>query len=131
MVDADYGLHNYHVWGSKHDKIGRIFKSCGNGTKWFGFSYKNNVGTINTTLSGCGKATLNFGNCGYAGRVVFYKNGKELGMANAFENKTIAFEFFDGDLIEIQDHDRGSTMLLNNFVQDHCPGENKIFIHRF
>ena len=130
MVDVDFGLHNYHNW-SKYDKNGHIFNKCGNGKKWFGFSYKNNVGTINTTLSGCGKATLNFGNCGHGGSVVFYKNSKILGIANTFENKNIAFEFFDGDLIEIQDHDSGSIMLFNNFLQDPCPGEIKIFIHKF
>ena len=113
---------------SKYDPNGIILKQCGNGTKWFGFADRNDVGTINTTLSGCGKATLNFGNCGNHGRVVAYKNGKELGRAHAFENKTIAFEFFDGDSIEIRLYNWG-IILLNNFVQDPCPGGSKIFIH--
>ena len=130
MVDVDHGLYDYHVWGSKQDLNGMILNQCGNGKKWFGFmDSENDVGLINTTLSGCGKAKLDFGNCfEYGGRVVAYKNSKELGMANALENKIIAFEFFDGDLIEIRG--RGSIILLNNFVQDPCPGESKIFIHR-
>ena len=131
MVDVAHGLHDYHVW-SKYDKNGIFLQWCGNGKKWFAFMKKRNeVGSINTTLSGCGKATLDFGNCFIDGNVAAYKNGKELGMAKALENKTIAFEFFDGDLIEIQDHDSGSIMLFNNFLQDPCPGEIKIFIHKF
>ena len=94
--------------------------------KWFGYNYYSG-GSVNTTLFGCGNATLNFGNCFDFGEVAAYKNGKELGMANANENKTIAFEFFDGDSIEIRGY--GGIILLNNFVQDPCPGKSKIFIH--
>ena len=100
---------------------------CGKGKKWFGYNYDSG-GSVNTTLFGCGNATLDFGNCAYWGRVVAYKNGKELGMADGLENRTINFKFFDGDLIEIHVHDFG-IILLNDFVQDPCPGENMIFIH--
>ena len=128
MVDVDYGLHDYNDW-SKYDKNGRVFKECGNGKKWFGFvGSEDDVGLINTTLSGCGTATLEFGNCYDEGRIVAYKNGKEIGVADGLENKTIAFEFFDGDSIEIRLYNWG-IILLNNFVQDPCPGESKIFIH--
>ena len=90
--------------------------------------YDNETGFINTILSGCGSATLDFGNCDEYGRVVAYKNGKELGMADALENRTINFKFFDGDLIEIHGYEFG-VILLNDFVQDPCPGENMILIH--
>ena len=89
---------------------------------------EDEIGLINTTLTGCGKATLDFGNCNVYGRVVAFKNGKELGVADGLKNKTITFEFFDGDSIQIQGK-YGSTILLNNFVQDPCPGKRKIFIH--
>ena len=88
---------------------------------------EDEVGLINTTLTGCGNATLDFGNCNVYGRVVAFKNGKELGVADGLKNKTITFEFFDGDSIEIRGY--GSIILLCNFVQDPCPGEDMIFIH--
>ena len=127
-INVDFGLYNYIDWG-KYDPNGILVKKCGNGKKWFGFSKRYDVESINTILSGCGCAKLNFGNCAHSGRVVAYKKGKELGMADALENRTITFEFFDGDLIEIHGYVLG-VILLNDFVQITCPGESKIFIHK-
>ena len=130
-VDIISGQYNHHVWGTEHWAQKRnYYERCGSGKKWFGWKTSPQVGSINTILFGCGNAKLDFGNCYDFGEVVAYKNGKEIGMANASENKTIAFEFFDGDSIVIQAHDLYSAMLLNDFVQDPCPGESKIFIHK-
>ena len=127
MINVDHGFHDHYVW-SKHDPNGMILKQCGNGKKWFGFMvYDNEVGSINTTLSGCGNTTLDFGNCNEDGIVVAYKNGKELGHVFGLNNMIIAFEFFDGDSIEIRGYYLG-RILLNNFVQDPCPGKFEIFI---
>ena len=127
MVDVAHGLHDHHAWSKKYDPNGHAFQRCGNGTKWFGFAIGNDEGMINTNLSGCGNATLDFGNCNGYGRVVAFKNGKELCVADGLKNKTITFEFFDGDSIEIREN--GGIILLNNFVQYPCPGESKNFIH--
>ena len=111
---------------SEHASDKDYFRNCGKGEKWFGYGGYSG-GSINTTLFGCGNTTLDFGNCHESGKVVAYKNGKEIGWVGSFGKKTIAFEFLDGDLVEIRE--TGGIILLNNFVQDPCPGESKIFIH--
>ena len=99
---------------------------CGKGKRWFGYNYDSG-GSVNTTLFGCGNASLNFGNCYESGKVLAYLNGIELGSVTGLKNKTIDFGFMDGDSIEIQEN--GGIILLNNFVQNPCPGESRIFIH--
>ena len=111
---------------SSNTQNGMLFKQCGNGKKWFGL-FEDEVGLINTTLSGCGNATLDFGNCYEEGSVAAFKNGKELGRVDGLKNKKIFFEFFDGDSIEIRGYGL-SVILLNNFIQDPCPNESKILI---
>ena len=104
----------------------KYLSDCGKGKKWFGYN-GDSGGSINTTLFGCGKAHLDFGNCYDRREVLAYKNGKELGSVNGLKNKTIDFGYLDGDSIEIREN--GGVILLNNFVQDPCPGKSKIFIH--
>ena len=127
-VDVHTGQHDYHVWGKEDWAIrGKYFERCGQGKKWYGWKGLDNVGSINTTLIGCGNATLDFGNCG-EGNVTVYKNGELLSDAGIWKNNTITFDFFDGDSIDIKEYGSG-IILLNNFVQNPCPGECKIFIH--
>ena len=111
---------------SEHASDKDYFRNCGKGEKWFGYGGYSG-GSINTTLFGCGNATLDFGNCLDRGEVLAFLNGKELGSVNGLKNKTIDFGYLDGDSIEIREN--GGIILLNSFVQDPCPGKFKIFIH--
>ena len=120
MVDVEY------VQRSEKDPNEILYRNCGKGKKWFGYNGYSG-GSINTTLFGCGNATLDFGNCLDRGEVLAFLNGKELGSVNGLKNKTIDFGYLDGDSIEIREN--GGVILLNNFVQDPCPGKSKIFIH--
>ena len=125
MIDVDHGQHDPYVWGKENwAKEGNYYERCGSGKKWFGWKTSYQVGSINTTLSGCGNATLDFGNCNEGGRVVAYKNGKELGHVYGLENMTIAFEFFDGDLIEISGYDSGSDYNYGDYGYDYGSGNS-------
>ena len=119
-VDVHTGQHDHHIWGHENwAKSNRYFERCGHGKKWYGWKGLDNVGKINTTLFGCGNATLDFGNCSNNGYVVAYKNGQELATVRHFRNTSVTFEFSDLDLIDIREFKSG-IILFNNFVQNPC-----------
>ena len=70
---------------------------------WFGFVYPGDA-SISTTLLGKGKAILEFGNCHSGGNVAAYKNDVELSSVGAKTEDQIEFEFQDGDVIKITEH---------------------------
>ena len=114
------GQHDFHNWGHEDwAKGNRYFERCGHGKKWYGWKGLDNVGSINTTLFGCGNATLDFGNCSNKGSVVAYKNGEELATVRHLRNTSVTFEFSDLDLIDIREFKSG-IILFNNFVQNPC-----------
>ena len=77
------------------------------------------------TLGGCGRASLDFGNCmngydaWYDGYVKVFLNGNEIGIANKNElSKKIEFDFNNGDLLQISS--RRGLIKFNNFTIINC-----------
>ena len=77
----------------------------------------------------CGRARLNFGNCyidenkkrhQHKHYVQVKLNNVEIGQADAgISNKTIEFDFKDGDILELQDIAE-ATIKFNDFVIISC-----------
>ena len=101
--------------GSVRGNAGEI---CGD--SWFGYSddpYED--GSIKTTLNGCGKATLDFGNCWFY-NVQALLNGNEIGTATNEElSKKIEFDFNDGDILEIAEF-ADAVIVFNSFTIVSC-----------
>ena len=74
---------------------------------WFGYTNGDAVGSVGTTFSGNGNATLKYGNCftkSKKGQVKVELNGKEISSANQGElGKEIIFNFSKGDQLEIKE----------------------------
>ena len=114
-IDVDSGS----VLGQRHGK-------CRDDNSWYGYNYYNK-GSIKTTLHGCGKAELDFGECWntndykYNGRHIQVNlNGNEIGRAKAKElSKKIQFDFKEGDVLVLRDQNYG-FMRFNNFTILSC-----------
>ena len=108
--------------------INENYGSCGDGNSWFGYLSVGGIGSINTTLRGCGVAKLDFGECSkYGGPSAFILvnlNGKEIGRATRGQlSKTIEFNFKDGDILELKegkDYSVSSFIRFNNFTVISC-----------
>ena len=61
------------------------------------------AGFAKTKLNKCGRARLNIGNCYKASFTEAKLNGVQIVKVNPFENKTIEFDFKDGDIFELAD----------------------------
>jgi len=92
------------------------YKTCGNnGSGWYGYKIGNPVGFIRTTLNGCGKARLDFGNCANVGYTQVKLDGNEISVANANEHsKIVEFTFQHGSILELSDLNYG-IIRFNNF----------------
>ena len=87
-------------------------RECASG--WTGYKYNNLYGTLRTTLTGAGTATIIYGDCYGDGYVGLYQNGVEIDRTavnarQGFESwtmteKTTTFQFSNGDQIELQDN---------------------------
>ena len=104
---------------------GLWYGKCRGDKSWYGFNWGLSVGSIKTTLHGCGKAELDFGECwdsqNWNSRYTQINlNGNEIGRAKARElRKKIQFDFKEGDVLEL--HDRGYAMIIfNNFTILSC-----------
>ena len=85
--------------------------SCGT-TTWFGYEYGWPIGSIMTTFSLDGKATLNFGNCYFLGYVTVELNGKEISRAGPNDkSREVEFKFLKGDTITIKEVNVGIIKL--------------------
>ena len=102
------------------------FGSCRDGNSWWGYkthASRYSVGSINTTLSGCGMAKLDFGECndesGHSTNVNL--NGIEIGVATSGQlSKTIDVNFKDGDILELKQKNYGSLIRFNSFTVMIC-----------
>ena len=104
-----------------------LFKCNGNDF-WFGLKTNPNKASIKTTLKGCGKARLDYGNC-YSCTgpcpvqyVHVTLNGNEVSKAayNGLElSKTVDFDFNDGDILELYE-DGLSAIKFNGFTIIKC-----------
>ena len=101
-------------------------EKCFNPYTWWGEHPGTPSGYIRTNLNKCGRARLNFGNCfeeneNYPNHYVQVNlNNIEIGQAKAgVANKTIEFDFKDGDVLELRDID-ASSIKFNDFVIISC-----------
>ena len=60
-------------------------------------------------MHGTGKAVLEFGNCSPAGKVVAYKNYREIKSADAQSDAKVVFDFQDNDLLTIEEQSESWT----------------------
>ena len=113
-IDVDSGS----VLGQRHGK-------CRDDNSWYGYNYYNK-GSIKTTLHGCGKAEIDFGDCW--GRLSNWRdpytqvnlNGNEIGRAYGGDlSKKIQFDFKEGDILELLERDR-AMIRFNNFTILSC-----------
>ena len=84
--------------------------SCQN---WYGWT-SGSMGTMNTTLTGEGKAELDFGNCGTSGHVKVYLDGLEIESAGPGETKLVQFNYIDGTKLAI--HEVSGIIQVNSLL---------------
>ena len=103
-------------------------KRCSNGGKnWWGWcdgncGGVNHIGSIETTLKGCGTAKLNFGNCYDTDcNVNAYIDGKIIDTASKeTPHKVVTFEFKEGSKLKISNARAACMMIFNNFEVISC-----------
>ena len=106
-------------------KDGR-YGMCGDYNSWYS-NYGLWLKTLETTLNGCGKARLDFGNCHrlFESLVQAFLNGKEIGTATTNElSKKIEFDFYDGDTLKLVESNNGHIR-FNNFTVVSCCQKNE------
>ena len=117
----------------KEDKYRKMdewdMHKCFHPYTWWGENIGSYNGFIKTSLKRCGRARLNFGNCyidenkkkhQHKHYVQVKLNNVEIGQADAgISNKTIEFDFKDGDILELQDIAE-ATIKFNDFVIISC-----------
>ena len=80
------------------------YPACMNNRNWHGFHGDDEIGSIKTTLHGCGSAQLDFGNCYYEGITQVRLNGELIGEASTnTPSKVIEFDYNDGAILELQE----------------------------
>ena len=95
-----------------------IYKNCGNGLEWFGY-YSSGDGVIKTTLYGCGKAILDYGNCFEDGTVGIFLDNYLIGATYHTQSKLISFSYTNGSILEIKEIGQG-IIKFNNFTVIEC-----------
>ena len=103
------------------DHRSKSMEKCFNPYTWWGEKFSAPSGYIKTRLNKCGRARLNFGNCfnlisPYHNHYVQVNlNNIEIGQAQGgVANKTIEFDFKEGDVLELRDIDAASIK-FNDF----------------
>ena len=103
------------------DTGNKYYRTCGNnGMDWYGYcdgyncgSNKRNLGSIETTLSGCGTAKLDYGNCYEHGEVRVYLDGNQIDVAYPHTpNKIVEFEFKEGSKLKITEGEDGDNCMM-------------------
>ena len=99
----------------------KVMQKCFHPYTWWGDYAGQPSGYIRTRLNVCGKARLNFGNCYLnSDNVQVNLNNNEIGRAKGgTDNKTIEFEFKDGDILELRDMGE-ATIKFNDFAIINC-----------
>ena len=108
IIDCDDG-----VWT-------KPWKNCQNWYGW-GTNPSEKVGSIVTTLSGSGRAKLDFGNCHDTGTVKAFLDGQEIGSADALiPHKVVEFNFNPGSVLRMSEYDI-AVIQFNNLEIIDCP----------
>jgi hypothetical protein len=94
--------------------------NCQNWYGW-GTNPSEKVGSIVTTLSGFGRARLDFGNCHDTGTVKAFLDGQEIGSADALiPHKVVEFNFNPGSVLRMSEYDV-AVIQFNNLEIIGCP----------
>ena len=92
-----------------------------NNHNWHGFHGDNAIGSIKTTLHGCGSAQLDFGNCYRKGITQVKLNGELIGEASSnTPNKVIEFDFKAGAILKLRDEGGNSVIQFTKFTILNC-----------
>ena len=113
------------------EKYKSLEKKCGTSNSWYGWSEMSKVGTLSTILSGGGKLTIDFGNCGSDGYVKVYLDSIGMVFAPAAPNEIKSFKshviksffFKPGSLLEIKEEGSNSVIRLNSITFE-CNHDN-------
>ena len=117
MVSAGWNLKDIEVDPIKKSKYTRY---CGTETFW-GYKYGKPVGKITYSFKGDGKATLKFGNCYKGGRAKVYLNKNLLDSTTRYKNKTIHFEYKQGDTLMVKE--TGAGIFIIHSLKISCNGK--------
>ena len=100
----------------------KAWKNCQNWYGWIGYPEESgNVGSISTTLSGSGRARLDFGNCHDTGTVKAFLDGQEIGSADALiPHKVVEFNFNPGSVLRMSEYDI-AVIQFNSLEIIDCP----------
>ena len=103
-IDANKG-----VW------TGHFKDRCEN---WYGYMDYGEIGSIKITLSGHGRAKLNFGNCYTSGIVKVFLDNTEIATASGDEKtKTVEFAYSDGNELKLTED--FAIIVFNSFECTH------------
>ena len=96
----------------------------GFGDGWFGWTWNYDdgaVGKVSTVLSGNGRGSLEYGNCGTEGTVRVYLDEKLISFVCANSEKVLEFDYSDGATLEIRnDVRRKSAIKFKSFRVIDC-----------
>ena len=86
---------------------------------WYGY-FLGGVGSLSTTLNGCGVAKLDFGQCCGCKltSTIVNLNGIEIGRTTQL-TQTIQINFSDGDILELK-HEVNGYIRFNSFTILSC-----------
>ena len=108
-INCTNGVWDEGKWFKNYD-----YHVCKN---WFGWS--NQLGSIDTTLQGNGKARHLFGNCHDHGHVDVLLDGDKIASANAHvNNKEVEFYFKNGTQLAISE--KGGIIQINSLEIIEC-----------
>ena len=101
-------------------KIGYVLLAVGLSNSWYGY-LNGGVGSLSTTLNGCGVAILDFGQCcgcKPSPSTLVNLNGNEIGRTDQL-TMSITFNFCDGDILELK-HELNGYIRFNSFTVISC-----------
>ena len=84
---------------------------------WYCYKSREEVGSIKTTLSGNGRAKLNFGNCWTSGVVKVFLDNIEIASATSgTASTTVEFDYNDGNELKLVEENVG-IIVFNSFEE--------------
>lgn len=101
-------------------KIGYVLLAVGLSNSWYGY-LNGGVGSLSTTLNGCGVAILDFGQCcgcKPSPSTLVNLNGNEIGRTDQL-TMSITINFCDGDILELK-HELNGYIRFNSFTVISC-----------
>ena len=95
---------------------GAYWRGCDGDNSWFGWGGN---GYIETTLHGCGRACLDFGNCAQC-KVYVQLCGKTIA-THCFASKKVCFDYKEGDVLRLSHCTSNAGIIkFNSFKVIHC-----------